>query len=56
MATMMSQISGAWDGLQTPGRDTLGWNEMRKMQFVYAPIHDDLVGGHWIWDDETSKA
>ena len=26
------------------------------MQAKFAPEHDKMVGGHWNWDDATSKA
>ena len=26
------------------------------MNDIFAPAHDSLAGGHWIWDDATAKA
>jgi len=52
----MDSLTEIWNGLKVPGQDTLGWDEMRKMQFHYAPMHDQIAGGHWIWDDVTAKA
>lgn len=28
---MMTQISGAWDSLCTPGNNKLGWDGLKKM-------------------------
>jgi len=33
-----------------------GWEDMRKMEKNFAPMHDKMVGGHWVWDDATAKA
>ena len=29
---------------------------MKGMTVAFAPIHDKICGGHWIWDEETAKA
>lgn len=53
---MMKMISGSFTKLLPPGQTSLGWNEMKKMQEEFAPMHDKLVGGHWCWDDASAKA
>ena len=53
---IMQSLTDVWNSLKAPGQETLGWEELRKIQFHYAPMHDEIAGGHWIWDDETAKA
>jgi len=35
---------------------SVGWEDMKKMNEIYAPMYDKLAGGHWVWDDACSKA
>lgn len=53
---MFEEIGKMFDELIIPGCDSLGWDQLKKMQFMFAPIHDNIAGGHWIWDDTTAKA
>lgn len=46
----------AFNCLLPAGKDSLGWDEMKKMQDAFADSHDHLTGGHWCWEDKTAKA
>jgi hypothetical protein len=51
-----NRMVDAFNSLLPAGKDSLGFDEMKHMQDSFAPSHDSLTGGHWIWDDKTSKA
>ena len=55
-AMFKDRMVDAFNSLLPAGKDSLGFDEMKKMQDVMAPSHDHLVGGHWIWDEKTAKA
>lgn len=55
-AMIRQRLTEAFNSLLPAGKDSLGWEEMKKMADVFSPTHDHMVGGHWNWDDKTAKA
>jgi len=42
------RMVAAYNELLPAGKDSLGWEEFKKMTDSFAPMHDSLAGGHWI--------
>jgi len=53
---MFEALSTVFDSLLPSDRDSLGWEEFSLMSEKFAPDHDKIAGGHWIWDPTTAKA
>jgi len=53
---MMDMIYGVWKNVEAKGERTCGFDEMMKMEVVFAPMHDETFGGHWVYDKATAKA
>lgn len=51
-----NRMVDAFNQLLPAGKDSLGFDEMKHMQDIFAPTHDTLTGGHWVWEDKTAKA
>jgi len=53
---LMDSLFTAWNKCAPKGDRTMGWEDIKKMEAEFAPIHDKSFGGHWIWDAATAKA
>jgi hypothetical protein len=53
---MRDSLIEAFKAVCPPGDMTAGYEDMMKMTEHYAPMHDNLAGGHVIWEPKTAKA
>ena len=53
---MRDELYKAFRAVCPEGQMTCGYDDMMKMQDYFAPMHDRIAGGHWIWDKVASKA
>jgi len=53
---MFAALGVIFEELLPTDRDSLGWEEFSLMSDKFAPMHDKIAGGHWIWDPTTAKA
>lgn len=53
---IVPKLAAAWEGVCPVGETTLGWEGAKKVRTVFDADFDKDFGGHFIYDDVSSKA